>query len=397
VGVKILCVVPSYYPAFKFGGPIASVHNLNKALVKQGAEITVYTTNVGLEDKVFANSEANLDGVKVFYFGFSKIFEFVGPTGWQFSLPMTKALRENVKNFDIVYLSAIWNYPTAIAAYYCRKHKKPYVVAPRGIFYPYTFNKKVWKKWPYYKLIIEKILKKADAIHYTTQDEFSESHLFLKLRNNGFIVPNGINLLEFKDLPPHENLASRYPALKGKKIILFLSRLDWKKGLDILAGAYGILAKKRDDVFLLVVGDGQENFKKKVKKWFEEAGVTDKVFFAGMLTGKEKLEAFSGSDVFVLPSYSENFGMVVVEAMACGLPVVVSNGVGMHHEIQETNSGIVTSLDKGELAEALDKMLNNKEMANQMVSNAGKLLVEKYEINKTAEEILKIFQKILYT
>ena len=105
--MKILCVIPSYYPAFKFGGPIASVHYLNKALVKKGVEVTVYATNVGLEDKVSANTEVDVDGVKVFYFKFSKIVEFLGkisglfgPTGWQFSRPLKRALKENLNNFD---------------------------------------------------------------------------------------------------------------------------------------------------------------------------------------------------------------------------------------------------------------------------------------------------------
>lgn len=395
--MKILCVIPSYYPAFKYGGPIASVHNLNKALVKKGIDVTVYTTNVGLKDKVLVNQEVNIDGVKIIYFDFFRIFEFVGQTGWQFSLSLTKALKKNIKNFDLIYISAVWNYPTAISAHYCRKYDKPYIIAPRGIFYPYTFNKKIWKKWPYYKLITKRDLERASAIHYTAKDEFDKGHSFLELKNkNIIIVPNGVDLSEFVNLPKRENLRNRYPELKNKKVILFLSRLDWKKGLDVLAKAYGIIARKRKDAHLLIVGDGQESFKDKIKKWFQDEDVLDRTTFTGMLTGKEKLEAYSGSDIFTLPSHSESFGMVIVEAIACGLPVVISDTVGIFNEIQQSKSGLVfPSGDWGKLSEAIIKLLDDENLAKQINKNGQKLIKENFEINETADKMIEVFKSVL--
>jgi len=394
--MKIFCVVPSYYPAYQFGGPIASVHNLNKTLVKKGVEVTVYTTDIGLSGKVSAGQETDVDGVKVTYFDFSKIFEFVGPNGWQFSWPLTRALKKNVKNFDLVYLSAIWNYPTAVAAHYCRKYRKPYIIAPRGTLYSYTFNKKGWKKRFYYELIAKRDLEGAAAIHYTARDEFEKTHSFLKLKNNkAFIVPNGIDLSEFTDLPLKGDLSNRYPELKNKKVILFLSRINWKKGLDILAKAYGLVARKRNDVHLLIVGNGEESFKAKVKKWFEDEKVMDKLTFAGMLTGRKKLEAYTGSDIFALPSYSENFGMAVVEAMACGLPVIISDQVGIHYEVKDAQAGLVVPCDPGRLAETINNFLDAEGLRQRVKENAEKLIKDKFDINSVADKILKEFQKAL--
>ncbi|MDP3052542.1 MAG: glycosyltransferase [bacterium] len=394
--MKILCVIPSYYPAFKFGGPIASVHNLNKALVKKGADVTVYTTNIGLAGKVTTGQEINVDGVKVIYFNFSKIFEFVGPNGWQFSRPLTRALKKNVNNFDLVYLSAVWNYPTAVAAHYCRKYGKPYIIAPRGTLYSYTFNKKGWKKRLYYELIAKKDLESAASIHYTARDEFEKTNSFLKLKNKkAFVVPNGIDLSEFVNLPLKSDLVNSYPILKNKKVILFLSRLNWKKGLDILAKAYGLVVQKRDDVHLLIVGDGEESFKAKVKKWFEDEKVMDKLTFAGMLTGRKKLEAYVGSDIFALPSYSENFGMAVVEAMACGLPTIISDGVGIHREISNNRAGIVAPCNPIQLAEAIDNLLNNKMLRQNIKENAQRLIREKFDIDKVADEMIGEYKKII--
>ncbi|HDH31699.1 MAG TPA: glycosyltransferase [Candidatus Wolfebacteria bacterium] len=395
--MKILCVIPSYHPSFKHGGPIISVHNLNKALVKKGIEVTVYTTNTNLKGKVPVNKEVDIDGVKVIYFTFFRFFEFLGPTGWQFSIFLTKVLKRTIPDFDLVYISAIWNYPTAATAYYCRKYKKPYIIAPRGVFYPYTFNKKVWKKWPYYKLITKRDLERAAAIHYTTQDEFEKGHSFLELKNkNVFIVPNGVDLSEFENLPPKENLLNRYPELNGKKVILFLSRLDWKKGLDVLAKAYGIIATKRKDAHLLIVGDGLEGFKNKVKKWFQDEGVLDRITFTGMLTGKEKLEAFSASDIFTLPSHSESFGMAIVEAMACGLPVVISDTVGIFQEVEQSKAGlIVPGNDAIKLSEAIIKLLDNEKLIKQMGENGRALSRKEFEFSEIADKMIKVFKIVL--
>lgn len=396
--MKILCVIPSYYPAFQFGGPVASVHNLNKSFVEKGIDVTVYTTNVGLGDKVETNKEVLVDGVKVVYFTFCKFFEFVGPTGWQFSIPLSKALKKNTSDFDLVYISAIWNYPTIVAAYYCRKYGKPYIVAPRGIFYPHTFNKKIWKKWPYYRLIIRKILKEASAIHCTSVDESEKGYSFLGIKNNNiFIVPNGLDLSEFDNLPSKEILRNKYPILKGKKVILFLGRLDWKKGLDILAKAYGNIGMQRNDVHLLIVGDGPENFKAKVKKWFKDKGIFEgeKITFAGMLTGREKLEALSGSDIFILPSYSENFGMAIVEAMACGLPVVTTNKVGVYREITEAEAGLIVSCDATQVEEALLKIIDNEKLAKDWGKNGKKLAKELFDFKKITDKMIEEFRKIV--
>lgn len=393
--MKLLCVIPSYYPAFQFGGPIYSAHSLNKALVKKGVDVTVYSTSVGLDGKVLVNQEVEVDGVKVTYFAFTKFFEFLGATGWQFSLPMRRALKNNLKAFDIVYIVAIWNCPTAVAVHYCKKYKKPYVISPRGHLYPYTAGKKSWKKLPYYHLIAKRDLKNAAAIHYTTEDEAEKCHSFLGLKNQAIIIPNGIVLSEFNDLPPKESLTNRYPILKDKKVILFLGRINWKKGLDILVKAYAELAKKGNDIHLLIVGNDEEGYGEKVKKWIKDYELWDRVTFTGMLTGKDKLQALVGSDVFVLPSYSENFGMAVVEAMASGLPVAISNKVGIYKEVGKNKAGIVVECNVESLYRGIKSVLDNENLAEELSINGKKLVENYYDIDKVADRMIEVYEKIL--
>lgn len=394
--MKLLCVIPSYWPAFQYGGPIASNHNLNRALVKKGIDVTVYTTNVGLDKKISLNQEVNVNGVKVTYFNFIKFFEFLGTTGWQFSLELTHALKRNLNSVDIVYLPAVWNYPTTVAAYYCRKYRKPYIVALKGVLYPYTKSKSAWKKWPYYKLFAERNIKNATAIHYTSEDEANRCHsLFLGLKNQAIIIPNGIELSEFNNLPSRENLRKRYPILKDKKIVLFLGRINWIKGLDILVKAYSRLVKERDDVHLLIVGSDEEGYKGKVKGWLKDEGALKRVSFTGMLSGREKLEAFAGSDVFVLPSYSENFGMAVVEAMAFNLPVIISDKVGIYEEVEKAKAGFIIHTDENELYSAMVKILDNKQESLEMGRRGRKLVEEHFASEKVADKMIKVFEGII--
>jgi len=391
--MRILCVIPSYWPAFQLGGPIFSVHNLNKELVKRGLEVVVYTTNFGLESSFKINQEICLEGVRVHYFNFVKFFEWIGTTGWQFSLPLTQALKENVKKFDVVYIVAVWNYPVAIAAYYSRLYKKPYIISPRGLLYPYGLKRKSWQKILYYQLIIKRYLQNAAAIHYTSQDELEKCHFFWGLKNKTSVIPNGIDISEFSILPDKDRLRQIYPHLKDKKLIIFLGRLNYKKGLDILLKAFSLLSQTRRDLHLLIAGNDEAGYIRKVQRWIKDYALENKVTLTGMILGQEKLNFLCGSNIFVLPSYSENFGMSVIEAMACKLPVVISNQIGIHKEISQAKAGLVINTNDKELKEALDYLLENPSLCRLMGENARKLVEEKFSLDKIVDGVVAMFKE----
>ena len=394
--MKLLCVIPSYWPAFKYGGPIYSVHELNKALVMKGIDVYVYTTNVGLENKVRANQVVDINGVKVTYYKYTGLFELLGSTGWQYSFSMTQAIKRDLVNFDIAYIVSAWNYTTAMAAFYCRKYQKPHIISPRGSLYPKTTNSKSWKKVPYYHLITKKVLQNASAIHYTTEDEKEQTNSFLRLNTKAVVVPNGINLEEFSRLPEKDELLKKYPALENKTRILFLSRINWKKGLDLLLQAYANLLEKRNGLHLLIVGDDDgDGYKDQVKNWVKDYKLDDNVTFTGSLTGRDKLAAYAASDIFVLPSYSENFGMVVVEAMACELPVVISNKVGIYKEIEENKAGIIVETNPESLSKGIEWLLEDAELRAKISANGKKLVREYYDIDKVAERMIDSFEEVL--
>lgn len=393
--MKILCVSPGYFPAFRFGGPVASVHGLNKALVKKGIDVTVYATNAGLRNDVLVDQEVDVEGVRVTYFSFAKLLEFTGTTGWQFSLKMTKALKSELKKFDLVHIHAVWNYPTAVATYYCMKYDIPYIIAPRGTLYPETIRKYYWKKLPYYYLLAKRFMESAAAIHYTTHDELEKCHKSLGFKNKAMVIPNGIDVSEYNNLPGRDVLEERYPVLKGKKVILFLGRLNWKKGLDILIKAYSKLTESRDDLHLLIVGNDNGGYKKRVMSWINGCGIDHKVTFTGMLKGSDKLAVLAGSDIFVLPSYSENFGMAVVEAMASGLPVVISNKVGIYREVEKHKAGVVVECEPESLYRGIKYVLGDENFAKELSINGRRLAENYYGINKVADMMIDAYGRTL--
>ena len=409
--MKILCVSPSYWPAFKFGGPIQSLHLLNKYLVKDGVDLTVYTTNVGLGDNIDVNKETLIDGIKVIYFSFSDLFEFFGTTGWQFSYSLRSALKKNLSDFDLVYILSIWNFPTAVTAYYCRKYNIPYIISPRGHLYDFVISKKSWKKKPYYSLISRRDIRSASAIHYTTVDEYNNVHKNLGLDNKSFVVPNGFDLNDFESIPKKGEFRKKYSYLRDKKVVIFLGRISWKKGLDLLVDSLPDIIAKYPDLHVLIAGNDEDEYSRNLKSKLDlnkikysdsisdlehKEGKQDHFLtFTGFLDFENKVKALVDSDLFVLPSYSENFGMSVIEAMICETPVLITDKVGIAGDIEKNNAGIVTKCDIKKISEAIINFFSNEEKNMRLVENAKKLVKSEYDIRHISKKMINNFRVLL--
>ncbi len=220
----------------------------------------------------------------------------------------------------------------------------------------------------------------------------SEKHTF---GVKGFVVPIGLNVDEYANNPSGENIFSRFPELKGKKIILFLGRINFVKGLDILVKSFSIVARVRKDVHLLIAGPDDDDYGKNVAIWLKEEGVLARTTFAGMLHDEEKLEAFFNSFMFVLPSYSESFGISVLEAMACGLPVIVSDKVNLWPEIVEAKAGEVAPCDAEAFSRKIIRILDDAEYAKQMGENGKTLVKTKYSWREIAVKMISAYSSII--
>ena len=349
--LRLLHVVPSYLPATRYGGPIYSVHGLCKALAARGHEIHVFTTNVdGPGDSPAPLGQpVDLDGVKVWYF----------PSRWlrrlYWSPPMMEALRREIGNFDRVHLHSVFLWPTWAAARAARAAGVPYVLSPRGMLVQDLIHRKSrWLKTAWIALIERHNLERAAAIHVTSATEADE------LRPFGFhlppviVVPNGIEPPEFMLGRPAsaevEAIVARQP------LILFLSRIHWKKGLDRLIPAL----VETPVGHLAIVGNDEEGYLPELQRLAVAHGVAERItFLPRSVSGADKERLFAAAQVFVLPSYSENFGNVVLEALARGCPALVTPEVGAAEVVRASGGGMVVAGDPKALALALDSLIEN--------------------------------------
>lgn len=386
--MRILQVISSLAPGS--GGPPNAVLKLSFALARKGQEVTIFTTDADIKGRlnVPLGAPVNIKNVKIFY------FHVQWTRNYPFSLYLVKALKKYIPDFDIVHIHSLFRFSTLAASYYCQKYHKPYIIRTLGQVDPFLFRRHKLRKLLYFWFFECKNLQRACALHFTSEDEKSWMK-HLNLIFNSIVIPAGIDLEEFKDLPTYGTFRLKYPELKDKKIILFLSRITFKKGLDILVRSFANLAKEKDEVHLVIAGPDDEGYGKKVKNWLRKEGILNRATFTGMLLDKDKLAAFRDSDIFVLPSYSENFGMAIVEAMACGVPVVISNKVGIYSEINENRAGVVVECNEISIYEGIKSVLDNKNFAEELSFKGRKMVEEYYDIDKVADKMIEAYKEIL--
>lgn len=386
--MKILHVIANLAP--RYGGPSQAILGMTRSLVELGHKVTIFTTNqdgngvldVPIEQPIYR------DGVEIRY------FPIQSPRFFGTSFPMANALKREIKNFDIVHIHSLYLFHGAVAGHYCRKYGVPYILRPHGTLDPFIYKRHRGRKAILEFLFEKRNLNHAAALHYTTEEERELARPFIN-HDRGFVVPNGINLEDYKMPIIGGKFREKYKETQGKKIILFFSRLNFKKGLDLLIEAYSEIAKAREDVHLVITGPDNEGYGTTVKKWISKKDIVNRVTFTGMLTGEEKLQVLSEADMFVLPSYSENFGISVIEAMLCGLPVIISNKVNIYRELLENNAGEVVNCDAKELAQIIFKLLDNPEYSKQLSENGKKLVGNYFQWSMVGKALEKHYQDIL--
>lgn len=392
--MKISCITPSYFPAIKFGGPIQSVHLLNKALVKKGLKVDVLTTNAGNSKQSMGewmngcmkdDSWCHFDNIRV------KYLSFVGYEHYNFSFQMVKEIWKIIDDYDLVHITAVWNFPVLAGALISSIKKKPYIISPRGEIYKETIELKSnsFKKL-YFNVFAKHYFNKASAIHFTTEDEKEKVTSYLKLKAPSFVIPNGIDLreIEYGERRLAKSIKADY--------VLILGRIDRKKGFDILIPAFAKVAAKFNDLKLVIAGNTKTSYYHSIIQSIQKYGINEKVIFTGEVTDGDKWSLYKNVLMFVLPSYSENFGMSVVEAMACGCPVVILEKVGIYKEVAHNEAGIIVKTKVQSVEEGILKLLLNDENLRKKIAANGKAMVKKYyDIDKIAEQMSEQYRLVI--
>jgi glycosyltransferase involved in cell wall biosynthesis len=352
----------------------------------------VYTTNAGLESTVIADRETHLDDVRVTYFSYWPGLDWMGSSGWQCSPTMTRALWHRVAFFDVVLLPGIWSYPTAAASIICRKRGIPYVVVPHGMLEPVALAKRRWKKAAYYFAMVRSLLQNAAAISCLTGSEEADVRRLVGPASRTIVIRQGIDPEEFRLLPERIEARRQLDIRVHDRVILFLGRISWKKGLDVLAAGCGRLMRERDDVVLVVAGPDEEGYGDQLRRLLETEGIQDHVRLVGLVVGPTRLSMLAAADVFVLPSYSEGFSMAILEAMAAGVPAVVSAGCNFP-ELAATGSGLVVAANADEVAGAIKTLIEDDVMREAMGRRGREVCRTMFDVRTHADLLRDVLRQ----
>lgn len=376
-----------------FGGVQAVLHDVVAAQCAAGLEVDVVSTNVDAPQGtllVTPNQFITDGGVRWRYCS----VEF---RPLLFSYDLKRYIKLNVSRYDIVHVHGLYRFPTTYTAWQARKQGVPYVMWPHGALDPYLYErstagnlhlKRVYEGW--FDL---PNLRGAGAIHYTAEEERTRAS-FLGLRAPTFVVPNGLDWTRYRDLPAPGALRARW-GLGNAPTVLFLGRLHFKKGLDLLIPAFERLSRRVAGVQLVIAGPDNDDYGQKVRSWVCDRGLEATVHFVGPLHGADVLQAYVDADVFVLPSYTENFGMTVAEAMACALPVVISDQVNIHAEVSGVGAGVVTRCDADEVANALEGLLREPDRRRAMGEAGRRLVQERFTWPAIVEQLTAEYQNVI--
>ena len=285
---------------------------------------------------------------------------------------------------DIVHVNCCWLPSCALIQKWSQNAGYKTVLSPHGMLEPWIMARHHWtRKVPALWLYQKKAVEKADYIHATSETE-STNLLELGYNDKIAVIPNGINVSE---IPMKSDW-------RRTKKILFLSRIHEKKGIEFLLRA---AAKLRDRLYgyeITIAGDGAPDYISRLKQYAESLGIGSMTDFCGNVTGESKWKLFMSSDVFVLPTYSENFGIAVAEALACGIPVITTKGTPWH-ELETRKCGWWTEIGEKATAEAMEKFLACTENElEEMGRNGRKLIEEKYSSLNMAGKMLGLYMKL---
>ena len=360
-----------------------------RAMVRRGHDVSIYTTNFNGADDLDVPLGVPVDtgGVSVTY------FQVHAPRFWETCFPLGRALQADAGKFDLMHLHSLYMYHDRAGARAARRSGIPYIVRPHGTLDPYIWKRRRARKTVFEWWFQNRVLEQAAALHYTTRDEW---RLAAPVARNpcGFVVPNGLDTDEFASLPAKGAFRAMHPEIGDRAIILFLGRLNFKKGLDLLAPAFGRLRAAGHDAHLVLAGP-DDDMADKTRAWLAEAGALDRTTFTGMITGDDKLAALADAAMFVLPSYSENFGIAVAEAMACGLPVAISDAVNIWSDVQAAGAGLVGPCDIDATARNMIEILENPGRAAEMAANGVRLVRDKYSWDGIAPTLEKAYEDVL--
>jgi glycosyltransferase involved in cell wall biosynthesis len=386
--IRALHVIPSL--SLKHGGPSYAVRAIARALSTVGVDVTIATTDDDGDDahlNVVLDSPIVESDATVFYFR-------RGIRPYKVSFGLASWLNRNVERFDLVHIHALFSFSSTAAAHAARRHCTPYIVRPLGVLNRWGLeNRRSLAKEISLRFIERPILRHAAAIHYTTEAEKQEADRVSDrvAQQTSAVIPLPVETVK----GDASDFLGRHPEIAGRRVVLFLSRIDPKKGIELLFDAFSALQRKVGNVALVIAGDGAPDYILDLQRRAEQLQIADAVLWPGHISGAYKSGAFAAADVFVLPSYSENFGMAAAEALAARVPTIVTEGVAISSDIRTYDAGLVVKRSAAEISEAISRILTQDGKAGRLIMNAQRLVNGLYSFDSVGRQLRQLYDSVL--
>lgn len=391
--MRILHVIPSISPVR--GGTSRAILDMVHALRDRGIDVEIATTNDDGDDllDVPLGKCTLYDRIPTYFFPrfsppLSAVREFA------ISGSFTTWLFQNSTKYDAIHVHALFSYTSTVAMAIARLRGVPYLNTPHGLLCEWSLEQSRQKKQTYLKIIERANLDRARAIHLTCQQE-QQDFRSLNFKSPTFILPLALTEIPAQIPNARTLLRQKLNLPLDEPIILFMSRLHRKKGLDYLIPALGKLMDRR--FTFVIAGNGTAEYEAEVNSLLLTTGIRDRTHLAGFVEGEAKNLLIQGADLFALTSYSENFGIAVLEALAVGLPVLLTPEVGISSMVKEHQLGYVTELDIIAISQAISQYLNHLSDTTNSESSSRirQFIQDNYTWSKIAKKLIDIYQNIL--
>ena len=387
--MRILLVIPYFYPAEAFGGPVKVAFDVGKELVKRGHEVVVFTSDArDLENRLGVESD-EVEGMSVYYFRNLSMF-FVKWSKLFITPDLHRKMKLDIKSFDIIHAHEYTTYQNIVIHKFAKKYGVPYVLQTHGSL-PKIGRQA--RKWLYDVFFGRRLLRDASKVIALSQVEAEQYKCADVPAEKIAIVPNGIDLTAYANLPPKGSFKKKFGLDKNEKIVLYLGRIHEIKGIDILVRAFANILHKLGDVRLVIVGPN-DGYLGEIEALIKALRIENKVLVSGPLYGVAKLEAYVDADVYVLPSRYEAFPMSVLEAVACGTPVILTENCGIAEYFRDKTGLVVKTDSPSNLQEALLEMLMNREKQKVFRENC-KTVMQKFNISETVSKLEEAYEELL--
>jgi glycosyltransferase involved in cell wall biosynthesis len=383
--MKVLHVIPSVSAVH--GGPSRAIIDIERALSARGIQVTTVTTNDDGDNRTLpvpCGEPIAIASATRWYFPRSTVF-------FKVSLGLGQWLKDNITSFDVVHAHALFSFAPVAAAFLARRAGVPYILRPLGVLAPYgmTRHHPIVKRASF-ALIERGLIEAASAVHFTSSVEQAEAEA-LGLKCKSVVIPLGVDV----DGGSARSIVRR--TRSDAFNLLFLSRIDQKKNLEGVLHALRLVWSKNFNVTLNIAGSGDPQYIESLQLLARDLAIDNHVNWLGYVEGERKSEALAAASAFVLASYSENFGIAVVEALAAGLPCLVSRGVAISSKIENAGAGTVIGTTSADIARGIENLLRNDSGISVMSEAARALALSAFSIETMGARLDTLYQNILVT